>query len=106
MASNALPVSAPLEIHDSNAADKWRKFLAAWENYALATELGDKPQYVLTVIGEDGREVYSTLRDWAHDGDDHRIVPVLRKFAEYCQPRKNVPFERYKFNKRTQESGE
>ena len=107
MASNALPVPAPLEIHDSNAADKWRKFLAAWENYALATELGDKPQSVqvatlLTVIGEDGREVYSTLRDWAHDGDDRRIVPVLRKFAEYCQPRKNVPFERYKFNKRTQ----
>ena len=62
MASNALPVPAPLEIHDSNAADKWRKFLAAWENYALATELGDKPQSVqvatlLTVIGEDGREV-------------------------------------------------
>ena len=111
MASNALPVPPPLEIHDSNAADKWRKFLAAWENYALATELGGKPQPVqvatlLTVIGEDGREVFSTFRDWAQDGDDRRILPVLRKFAEYCQPRKNVPFERYKFNKRTQESGE
>ena len=46
MASNALPVPAPLEIHDSNAVDKWRKFLAAWENYALATELGDKLQSV------------------------------------------------------------
>ena len=110
MASNALPVPPPLEIHDSNAADKWMKFLAAWENYALATELGGggKPQPVqvatlLTVIGEDGREVYSTFRDWAQDGDDRRILPVLRKFAEYCQPRKNVPFERYKFNKRTQE---
>ena len=97
MAPNALPVPAPLEIHDSNAADKWRKFLAAWENYALATELGDKPQSVqvvtfLTVIGEDGREVYSTLQDWAHDGDDgddRRILPVLKKFAEYCQPRRS-----------------
>ena len=111
MSSNALPVPAPLEIHDSKAAEKWRKFLVAWENYALATELGDKPQSVqvatlLTVIGDDGREVYSTLRDWAHDGDDRRILPVLRKFADYCQPRKNVPFERYKFNKRPQESGE
>ena len=111
MAYNAFPVPAPLEIHDSNAAVKWRKFLAAWEHYALATELGDKPQSVqvatlLTVIGEDGCEVYSTLRDWAHDGDDRRILPVLRKFAEYCQPRKNGPFEIYKFNKRTQESGE
>ena len=72
---------------------------------------GGKPQSVqvatfLTVIGEDSREVYSTLQDWAQDGDDRRIVPVLRKFAEYCQPRKNVPFERYKFNKRMQDSGE
>ena len=101
---------APLEIHDSNAADKWRKFLAAWENYALATELGDKPQSVqvatlLTVIVEDGRTGCSTLRDYVQDGDDRRILPVLRKFAEYCQPRKkSVPFERYKFNKRTQKS--
>ena len=70
MASNALPVPPSLEIHDSNAAYKWRKFLAAWEKYALATELGGggKPQPVqvatlLTVIGEDGREVYSTFRD-------------------------------------------
>ena len=50
MASNALPVPAPLEIHGSNASDKWRKFLAAWENYALATELGDKPQSVQVVL--------------------------------------------------------
>ena len=57
------------------------------------------------MIGEYGREVYSTLRDWAYDGDARRIVPVLRKFAEYCQPRKTVPFERYTCNKRTQESG-
>ena len=111
MASNAFPVPAPLEFHECNAADKWRKFLAAWENYALATELRNKSQSVkvttlLTVIGEDDREVYSTMRDWAHDGDDGRILPILRKFAEYCQPRKNVPFERYKFNKRTLESGE
>ena len=87
MASNALSVLAPLEIHDSNAADKWRKFLAAWENYALATELGDKPQSVqvatlLTVIVEDGRTGCSTLRDYVQDGDDRRILPVLRKFAE------------------------
>ena len=63
MASSALLVPAPLDIPDSNAAGKWRKFLAAWENYAFATELGDKLQSVqvatlLTVIGEDGREVY------------------------------------------------
>lgn len=30
----------------------------------------------------------------------------MTKFAEYCQPRKNVPFERYRFNRRSQEAGE
>lgn len=31
---------------------------------------------------------------------------VLSKFEKYCQPRKNVPFERYRFNRRVQETGE
>ena len=35
-----------------------------------------------------------------------RIKPVLQRSAAYCEPRKNVPFERYKFNKRVQEAGE
>ena len=111
MAMAQLPVPTALDIHDVNAADMWRKFLNAWTNYALATELDSKPQPVqvatlLTVIGEDSREVYSTFKDWAVDGDARRITPVLQRFAAYCEPRKNVPFERYKFNKRVQESGE
>ena len=90
---------ATLEIHDSNAADEWRKFPAGWENYALATELGDKPQPVqvatlLTMIGEDGREIYSTFRDWGQDGDERRILPVLRKFAEYCKTRQKSAFRK------------
>ena len=35
-----------------------------------------------------------------------KIEPVLQKFADYCQPRKSVPFERYCFNRHVQESGE
>ena len=30
----------------------------------------------------------------------------LKKFEEYCQPCKNVPFERYCFNRQVQEPGE
>ena len=64
MAMAQLPVPMALDIHDVNAADKWRKFLNAWTNYALATELDTKPQPVqvaalLTVIGEDSRDVSS-----------------------------------------------
>ena len=86
-------------------------FRLAWENYALATELNKKAQPVqvatlMTVIGEDAREVCSTFTDWAQEGDDQKIAPVLKKLGEYCEPRKNIPFERYRFNRRVQDPGE
>ena len=108
---NSLPPPTPLDIHDQNAAEKWKKFNLAWNSYALATELNTKSEGIqvatlLTVIGEEACDVYSTIRDWANEGEENRISPVLQKFAKYCQPWKNVPFERYQFNRRTQEAGE
>ena len=110
-ASYSLPSPAILEIHDTQAAEKWTKFKRAWKNYALATEISKKSEDVqvatlLTVIGEEAREVYSTFTDWTNPGDDNKLGPVLDKFESYCQPRKNVPFERYRFNRRAQETGE
>ena len=80
-ASNyTLPAPQPLEIHDPQAADKWKKFKRAWENYALATELSKKSESVqvatlLTVIGEEAREVYSTFTGWAAGEDSSKIKP-------------------------------
>ena len=111
-ASNyTLPPPPALEIHDSQAAEKWKKFKRAWTNYSLATELNKKSEAIqvatlLTVIGEDAREVYSTFTGWAAEDDKSKIEPVLAKFEAYCQPRKNIPFERYRFNHRVQEPGE
>ena len=81
------------------------------KSYSLATELNAKTEAIqvatlLTIIGEEAREVYFTFSDWATEGDDKKIGPVLSKFASYCEPRKNIPFERYRFNRRTQEVGE
>ena len=105
-----LPPPPALEIHDLQAAEKWKKFKLAWDNYSLATELNDKSEAIqvatlLTVIGEEAREVFSTFA-WTTAGNSAKIGPVLTKFEEYCQPRKNVPFERYLFNRRVQEPGE
>ena len=102
---------APLEIHHENAAEKWKKVSLAWNSYSLATELNKKSQAVqvdtlLTVIGEEARDVYSTFTYWAEEGDQDKVAPVLQKLATYCQPRENVPFERYQFNCRTQDVGE
>lgn len=106
-----LPPPQPLEIHDPQVAEKWKRFKRTWSSYALATGLGAKDEAVqvatlLTVIGEEAREVFSTFTNWTTDGDEAKIEPVLAKFEEYCQPRKNIPFERYRFNCRSQEPGE
>ena len=109
-AGYALPPPPPLDIHGTLAAENWKKFERAWINYALAIELNKKSEKVqvatlLTVVGEDAREVFATFT-WDDEGDSNKIETVLQKFANYCQPRKSVPFERYCFNRRVQEPGE
>ena len=111
MAAANLPPPAALDIHNEQAGERWRRFKRAWDSYALATGLTEKAEAVqvatlLTVIGEEAREVYSTFTGWAREGDSAKIGPVLEKFRQYCEPRKNVPFERYRFNRRCQEPGE
>ena len=61
-----LPLPTPLEIHGPQVTDKWKKLNRAWTSYAQALELNKKYQAVqvatlLTVIGEDAREVFSTF---------------------------------------------
>ena len=106
-----LPPPTPLEIRNPQVREKWKTFRRAWNSYALALELDKKDQKVqvaifLTVIGEEVQEVFSTFTDWTTEGDDSKIDPILMKFEEYCQPRKNISFEWYCFNQRQQEAGE
>ena len=77
-----LPPPPVLEIHDSQAAEKWKKFKRAWNNYSLATELNKKSEAVqvatlLTVISEEAREVFSTFTDWAAEGNDSKIASIV-----------------------------
>lgn len=41
-----LPLPAPLELHDQNAAEKWKKFHLAWTSYSLAMELNKRAEPV------------------------------------------------------------
>ena len=105
-----LPPPAALDKHGENAGEKWKRFRRAWDSYALATGLSDKAEEVqvatlLTVFGEEARDVHSTFT-WTTAGDSGKLAPVLEKFREFCEPRKNIPFERYKFNRCCQEAGE
>ena len=106
----SLPPPPPLEIHGTNASEKWKKFYRTWSSYIVATELNKKSEAVqvatlLTVIGEEAQEVFATFT-WEAEGDDAKLGIVIDKFKSYCEPRKNIPFERYHFNLRAQEPGE
>ena len=90
----ALPPQTPLDIHDSNAAEKWKAFEKAWRNNSIAMKLDFS----------EARKVFSTFTFGGDNRD--RKQPVLESFAAYCQPLKNVPFERYKFYSRMQDAGE
>ena len=61
---------------------------------------------LLSVVGADVWKVFAMFTDWASNTNQNKIQPVLQKFAAYCQPLKNVPFERCKFYSRMQESEE
>ena len=105
-ATNGLPPPPILDIHHANAAEKWKKFELAWKNYSRALKLHKEDEDVqvgtlLTVIGPEAQEVYTTF-EWNNDDDKEKIKPVLDQFKNYCEPRKNVPFERYCFYQRSQ----
>ena len=99
--NNLLFVPQPLEINDTQAAEKWKWFKYAWVNYSLATELIKKAENVqvatlLMVIGEEAREVFATFT-WEVDGAVSKIERVLSKLEKYCQPRKKISLRKIPF---------
>ena len=61
-----LPPPPPLDIDNTNVSEKWKRFKLAWDSYSLAIELNKKSEAIqvamlLTIIGEDARDVFSTF---------------------------------------------
>ena len=78
---------------DGNVSHSWKLWLKHFDFYLAATEKdtkGDKikTSIFLTCIGQRGREIYETFT--YEPGDEMKLTPVLRKFSEYCNPRKNI----------------
>ena len=92
------PCGLPLT---GNLAENWRKFKQRFDLYSVASGLKEKPEEVqasalLHMVGEDALEVYNTF-EFAIAADKMKVKPICDKFQGYCNPRKNVTFERYKF---------
>ncbi|XP_044171849.1 uncharacterized protein LOC122956251 [Acropora millepora] len=118
MASN-IPWAAPKELSlDGNVSENYRKFIEHWSLFEKA-ELKDKSEedkcsYFLVCIREKAREVYHTFdlppepitNDKGETTWTRTIQELRTAFQNYCNPRKNITFERHKLKIRNQEQGE
>ena len=108
--NQGLPPPQSLELNSGNISTNWKKFKQRYLNYEIATGINEKNNATrvaafLIVVGNEALDVYDTLI-WDNEGDDKKIDKVLEKFEEYCEPKKNVSYERYVFFSRAQESNE
>ena len=95
---------------EGNVAENWRKWKQRFELFLAASGLSEKDDKVQSatlfhVAGPDALEIYNTFV-WEHEGDERKIVKIMEKFQAYCEPRKNITWERHVFNTCNQEVGE
>ena len=104
-----IPFPTKLDMK-GNLATNWKKFKRVWENYEIASGLKTKENEMrtatfLTCIGAEALEIYDGLQ-FDNENQSKDITVVLQKFESFCIGETNETYERYKFNKRDQETNE
>ena len=100
----------PFSFEGTNVADRWRRWEKQFKNYFVASEISKKAKKVQVAIllhcaGPEAQEVHEQfVFGEGVATDDYEIV--LGKFKDYCQPRKNTVYERYRFWSRDQSQDE
>ena len=56
----------------------------------------------LHFAGSEALDVYNSFQ-WNEDGDNLGIAEIMEKFERYCNPGKNLTFERHSFLTRRQQ---
>ena len=104
-----LRAPAAIQFGVPHLAEAWRKWQKQFRTYHTAAELSKKNPatqvaILLNVAGPEAQEIFDTFT--FGEGEDHGdLDTVLRKFEEYCNPRKNTVFERHQFWLRDISSG-
>ena len=82
-------------------AQRWTRWEKAFRTYFQAAEYKKKPKetqvaILLNTAGVEAQEIHEQFHfEDAEEAKD--INKVVEKFREYCNPRKNTVYERYKF---------
>lgn len=101
--NNIKPVDA-LKF-EGNLSENWRRFKRNWDIFMIAVGIDTKADVVkintfLNAIGSDAVEIYDTFD--LSPTERATYTSVIKSFADFCTPRKNIVYERYVFNQRSQ----
>ena len=97
-------------FEEPNAPQRWARCEKQFETYYVAAELSAKTAEVqvarlLNAAGPEAQEVHKFFT-YENDEDKKDYKKILKKFGDYCRPKKNVVYERYRFWNRGQKEGE
>ena len=97
-------------FEEPNAPQRWSRWEKQFQTYFTAAELSAKTAEVqvarlLNAAGPEAQEVHE-LFTYANDDEKKDYKAVLKKFSEYCRPKKNLIYVRYKFWHHEQKEGE
>ena len=87
-----------------NVATNWKDWLPSYELYETATELSKKSDDVryATFLHVAGATAQRIARTFEFKSDElGKVEPLKKKFANYCQPRKNLSVLRYPDSRHT-----
>ena len=99
----------PPEPFDFKTPDEWEKWRRRFEQFRVASGLSGESgeRQVCTLLyclGEEAENVLSSMNVTAEERGSY--VAVLKKFNDFFKVRKNIIFERTRFNRREQRDGE
>ena len=94
---------------DFKQPDTWLKWKKRFEQFRVASDLASAEETrqvstLLYCLGEDAEEILNSTN--ISEADKKKYNSVVQKFDEFFQVRKNVIFERARFNRRSQLEGE
>lgn len=107
MTDHVKPVDAL--VLDGNLAENWRRFKRNYNIFASAARVNGQTDDIkintfLNAIGPSAVDLFDSFA--LTDVQREVYQTVVESFEAYCNPRKNVIYERYMFNQRNQRDGE
>lgn len=108
--NNSLPLAIRLpDPFNSNATNldlEWKRFRQEFEIYLMAAALDVKSKrsvaLLLNIMGREALQIYNSFSPTGTE----KLESILQKFEEHFTPKKNVIFERFKFNQILQKRGQ